>query len=119
MGAHPGTLRPRAPSALGLRLYALQRWLLRLVLLGVAVLLLGVALVTRDKRTLPGLRIVGVPLGRTTDPLPILPARGDGNDKVRDHKAHLTTATRGAGRDARRRVMAARAAVTAATLSTM
>jgi murein DD-endopeptidase MepM/ murein hydrolase activator NlpD len=80
-----------------LRLYSLQRWLFRLFLLAVAVLLLGAAILTLDKRSLPGLRVAGVPLPRTSDPLPLLRARADawGQTKVRlITKPHLTTATR-------------------------
>jgi hypothetical protein len=80
-----------------LRQYALQRWLLRLLLLGVALLLLGAAVVTLDKRTMPGLRVGGVPIERTKDPLPLLRARAKtwGETKIRlITKPHVTTATR-------------------------
>jgi hypothetical protein len=80
-----------------LRQYALQRWLLRLLLLGVALLLLGAAVVTLDKRTLPGLRVAGVAMQRTQDPLPLLRARAKawGETKVRlITRPHVTTATR-------------------------
>ena len=96
-----------------LRLYALQRWLLRLLLLGGAVVLLGAALVILDKRSLPGLRIAGVPLPRTADPLPILRERAEAWEQTKVRlitKPHLTTATRrelGAKLDAE--AMAARA----------
>jgi murein DD-endopeptidase MepM/ murein hydrolase activator NlpD len=70
---------------------------LRLLLLAAAVLLLGAALVTLDRRTLPGLRITGVPLERTTDPLPALRERAAawGETQVRlVTPPHLTTAKR-------------------------
>jgi putative exporter of polyketide antibiotics len=67
--SHCATRTGTRGSSLQLPLYALQRWLLRLLLLGVAVVLLGVATATLDKRTLPGLRVAGVALQRTGDPL--------------------------------------------------
>jgi murein DD-endopeptidase MepM/ murein hydrolase activator NlpD len=80
-----------------LRQYALQRWLLRLLLLSVALVLLGAALVTLDKRSLPGLKVGGVPLPQTTDPLPVLRAQAEawGKTQVRlVTKPHLTKVTR-------------------------
>lgn len=96
-----------------LRLYSLQRWLLRLLLLGIAIVLLGAAFMMLDKRSLPGLRIAGVPLERTSDPLPVLRARAEAWEQTQVRlitKPHLTTATRkelGAKLDAQ--AMAARA----------
>jgi hypothetical protein len=96
-----------------LRLYTLQRWLLRLGLVALALVLLGVALIMLDERTLPGLRIAGVALERTSDPLPSLRARAEAWEETKVRlvtRPHLTTATRkelGATLDAE--AMAARA----------